>query len=961
MQAVRAAALPAVSTSGTKLAREKTVRRESQSESEIVLRVRAPGHVVPWTVVLYPTDLEWTCDCDSRTDPCVHVVAASIALAQPELLAENSETKAPAHVRYLLSRPEPAALSLDRELVSEGRAEPLRVAVSSLVAAGNVTVAIEQHDIELDNIIRAGRSGRLVLSRIEDTLRALSLAQDVHFEGEPVVVQSEPLMPRASVTRDNQGSYVLRVEAAHGLTERVVPGVALLGRVLRPLGCMELTGMNLERLPIERRFHPEKLGELVSRALPELEARLDVEIHCALPGRQRIETKPRIEFQLENTEQGLSVLPLLVYGDPPSARVDRDQLVHLSGDIPKRNLVLERNLVERLRSELNLVPGRGVNYEGPLAARFTEKLLAFERTLHPTRKGSEGPKPLAMAVGFEGVKLSLTFSVEGSPEKTVPVASVLNAWQEGLSLVAVPGGGFAELPLARLAELGPWLTELWALRNTDGALPKLAAPIVAELCEELELPLPVDFSSLKHLSENFEGLPEAVLPSDLTATLRPYQHLGVNWLSFLRNAELGALLADDMGLGKTLETLAAIQGRTLVICPKSVVFNWAAEIQRFRPALKVALYQGSERTLDATADITLTTYGLLRLDIDTLAQEPFDTIVVDEAQAIKNPDSQVARAAFRLQGKFKIALSGTPVENRLDDLWSQMHFINPGLLGTRRDFQERYATPIREGDQTAQARLRRRIRPFVLRRLKREVAPELPPRTDIVLTVELEPNEREIYTAIQQSTARDVLAQFRDGGNTFAVFEALLRLRQAACHLALLPGKKDHTGSSKLTCLMERLEDVIGEGHKAIVFSQWTSLLDLVEPELHARDASFVRLDGATDNRQEVVNNFQSDTGASILLASLKAGGTGLNLTAADHVFLLDPWWNPAAEDQAADRAHRIGQTRPVFLYRVVAKDTIDERILALQEKKRSLLDAALTPGAVGQGLTREDLMSLLA
>lgn len=933
---------------------------QSRSDSEVVLRVRAPGHVVACTVVVYPVDLEWTCDCDSRTDPCAHVVAATIALSQPELLADTEGERAPGHIRYILSQPEPATLVLQRELVSDGKAQAFTTTLAGLAAQASTPVQLEEHDFELEHVIRAGRGGRLALSRVGETLRILSRAKDIMFEGAQVTVNGEPLAPLARVTRDQQGTYVLRITQAPTMTRLLAPGVALLGSVVQPLGLLELTGMSLERLPIEQRFSPEQVGELVSRALPELEARMAVEILTQLPGRGRLEARPRIEFQLENSERGLGVLPLLVYGDPPIARVDGATLVHLSGDIPKRQLTQERNLVERLRSELNLVPGRAVHYEGMHAARFTEKLMVFQRAIDPNKLAARPPEQLSLDVSFDGAKLNVEFALPGPPKQLVPVQSVLRAWQEGFSLVALPNGGFAELPLGTLARLGPWLTELWALRNQDGELPKLAASAVAELCLELNVPLPPDFSALRALSDNFEGLPSASLPVDLTANLRPYQQLGVNWLCFLREAGLGALLADDMGLGKTLETLCALNGKTLVVCPKSVVFNWAAEITRFRPTQKVAIYQGASRRLESDADITLTTFGILRLDIDTLAKHTFDNIVLDEAQAIKNPDSQVARAAFRLQGKFKIALSGTPVENRLDDLYSQMHFANPGLLGTRQDFQTRYANPIRDGENEAAEQLRRRIRPFVLRRLKREVAPELPPRTDMVLTVELEPEEREIYNAILESTRSEVMATFRDGGNTFAVFEALLRLRQAACHLALLPGKQTHQGSSKLTCLLERLEEVKGEGHKAIVFSQWTGLLDLVAPELGVKDTNYVRLDGATNNRQEVVSRFQSDSGPPILLASLKAGGTGLNLTAADHVFLLDPWWNPAAEDQAADRAHRIGQTRPVFLYRLVAKDTIDERILALQAKKRSLLDAALTPGEKGQGLTRDDLLSLL-
>jgi SNF2 family DNA or RNA helicase len=454
-------------------------------------------------------------------------------------------------------------------------------------------------------------------------------------------------------------------------------------------------------------------------------------------------------------------------------------------------------------------------------------------------------------------------------------------------------------------------------------------------------------------------MPEAELPAALTATLRNYQRAGVSWLAFLRKAELGAVLADDMGLGKTLQVLCTVAPPALVVCPKSVVYNWAQEIRRFRPDLSTFIYQGKNRSLDERADITLVTYGILRLDIDVLASKDWGTVVLDEAQAIKNSDSQVARASYELSGKFKVALSGTPVENRLEELWSLFHFANPGLLGSRADFQERYSSPIATGNAAAADRLRKRTKPFLLRRLKRDVTPELPPRTDVVLYCELDEEERSVYDAVRVATRKEVIAKLEAGGGVLAALEALLRLRQAACHVALVPGQNAAI-SSKVVRLLESLEEAAADGHKALVFSQWTSLLDLIEPHLTGAGIDFTRLDGSTRDRGAVVDAFQAESGPPVMLASLKAGGTGLNLTAADHVFLVDPWWNPAVEDQAADRAHRIGQDRPVMVYRLVTKDTVEEGILALQAKKRALSDVALGNADQAGGLTRDDLLALL-
>jgi SNF2 family DNA or RNA helicase len=399
---------------------------------------------------------------------------------------------------------------------------------------------------------------------------------------------------------------------------------------------------------------------------------------------------------------------------------------------------------------------------------------------------------------------------------------------------------------------------------------------------------------------------------------------------------------------------------TLVVCPTSVLFNWKSELARFRPNLRVAVYHGPNRSFDATADVTLTTYAILRLDAKALAARSFGAVVLDEAQAIKNPDSQTARAAYALRAGFRLVLTGTPVENRLEELWSLMHFANRGLLGGRSDFAEQFARPIAEGRAGAAAALRQRIRPFVLRRLKKDVAPELPPRTEGVLRVELTDGERAVYDAVRAATQKDILALLEGGKGVMQALEALLRLRQAACHPALVPGQSAPT-SSKIEALLEALETATAEGHKALVFSQWTSLLDLIEPALARAELSFARLDGTTRDRADVVARFQADDGPPVMLVSLKAGGSGLNLTAADHVFLCDPWWNPAVEAQAADRTHRIGQTRPVFVYRLVAAATVEERILALQDAKRALMDAALGDASSAAGLTRDDLLALLS
>jgi superfamily II DNA or RNA helicase len=1024
LASIRRACRSGLWSQGVTLARDSAVAVESRDAEEIVLRVRAPGRAVPPTVVLYPTENEWECDCPSRVSPCEHVAAAAIALGVQEADtaaaggateaasgAGGSAAAAPkmalapswARVGYRFTRAT-EGLRLSRVLVAPDGAEaPLPGTLTALLAdpARAARAQVEEADLQADRLLEVGGGGaRGVLSpsKLDGLLRLLAGAGRTQLDGRAVEISDEEILPRSTLVdaAGNAGAPEVRLTIAADPRVRATlsPGVALCeedGRAaLHRLGETELTGLWLQHLPIHRSFVAAEWGELVTAVLPDLARRTLVDVRSRrLPPVVR-DLPPRIVLQLDQLGAGLSVLPALVYGSPPVARIDNGKLVHLRGPVPVRDTPLEQRTLERLREELGLLPGRRTNYAGPEAARFVEKLRTWRgdlsgdaagivrpaATLEPRLRLSTDPQGADGGVG--AVHFDLSFAASGGAgdgrrgggdgEGTVDAAAVVRAWQEGLGIVPLAGGGWAALPLGWLQKHGQRVADLLAAREADGRLARHALPALAALCAELEHPAPPGLDGLAPLVAGFERLPEAALPPDLTATLRAYQRQGVSWLAFLRRAGLGGILADDMGLGKTLQALCAFEGRTLVVCPTSVIFNWRAELGRFRPGLKVAVYHGAGRALDAAADVTLTSYALLRLDARALGAVPWRAVVLDEAQAIKNPDSQTARAAYALPASFRLALTGTPVENRLDELWSLMHFANRGFLGGRSDFAERHARPIAEGQPGAAAALRQRVRPFLLRRLKQDVAPELPPRTDAVLRVELGDSERAVYDAVRAAAQKDLLAYFQDGGEgaggggkgVMKALEALLRLRQAACHPALVPGQTA-ASSSKVEALTEALETAVAEGHKALVFSQWTSLLDLIEPALVAAELPFVRLDGSTRDRGGVVEGFQQAGGPPVMLVSLKAGGSGLNLTAADHVFLCDPWWNPAVEAQAADRTHRIGQQRPVFVYRLVAADTVEERILALQDSKRALMDAALGDGAAAAGLTKDDLLALLA
>jgi superfamily II DNA or RNA helicase len=970
--AVREACSRSTWSSGVELVRAGAVSGETAGAAEVTLRVSTRGGLVSPTVTLHPNSSEWACDCASAEDPCAHVAAAVIALkrARDAGAALPVARGAPGHIGYRLSR-SGGALAFERVVVQGEQETPLPATLAA-VASGRVegpSFLASDADIEVERALGSRLRGSPDAPAMPRILAALAAAGDVRLDGISVRASGERALP-LGVLEDQGDGFRLCVMRDPRITDAFSNGAVLLGDELRAVGDSGLTGRELAELPRGVHFTVDDVPRLVAEVLPSLERRIPVDVRTKrLP--RRTSEPPRISLDVQREGDSLLVLATLVYGQPPTARVDAGRLVHLGGAVPLRDEAAESRLVRELATELELAPGHRTRLHGPEALRFARRLERFRGELRG--RGHEGffeapPLEPRFRVTEDGFDLRFEpASGEGSGAGQaagrgagVDASTVIRAWRAGEPLVALPGAGFAPLPADWLARFGPRIAELLAARDAQGRLPRAVLPDLARLCDALGAPRPPAFEGLRALVDGFEGIPEASLPGDLTATLRNYQRRGVDWLCFLRDAGLGALLADDMGLGKTLEALCAIRGRTLVVAPTSVLHGWADETARFRPALKVSLYHGPKRALDAHADVTLTTYAILRLDAERLASERWDTIVFDEAQNLKNPDSQVTRAAFGLDAGFRVALTGTPVENRLEELWSELHLLNRGLLGSREDFETRVARPIAEGEPGVAAHLRERIRPFVLRRTKREVAPELPPRTDVVLRCVLGEEERAVYDAVRAATLVEVQKQLATGGGVMAALEALLRLRQAACHPALVPGQKADR-SAKLELLRETLEEVCAEEHKALVFSQWTSLLDLVEPELERAGIGFLRLDGSTRDRAGVVAGFQDPAGPPVLLISLRAGGVGLNLTAADHVFLLDPWWNPAVEDQAADRAHRIGQDRPVLVHRLVSEDTVEERILALQERKRDLARAALGEAGAAASLSRDDLLTLLA
>lgn len=961
-EAIRAKCPPGLWSKAVDLVRHFAVTQQSAEADQIICRVRRTDRAIAATVQLYPGDAEWDCDCESRAPCCEHVAAAIIALRKAS--ADGKELPAAmssaANLGYRLTRHQ-GELKCERFIaMSDGTKVPLRVSLAtSVTQASGFDLTPTQDDLAFERMIAA--SGIIRPEQVPSVLKMLEGHSNVEFEGRSVQVQTEPLRPYAVLSEVPEG-FLLRQSPDPKILAVVGSRVGVTESALVPLAGCEYCGDKYEKLVPEHIYGSDEVSVLVTEVLPELRRWFNLDLQTDRLPEVTNDERPRVVLEVQQQEDTLCILPLLVYGDPAIARIDRNRLVHLDGPIPMRKLDLERRAMEHLRQSLGFVTGNRVCFSGKDALQVAAKLDHWHGEITGARTDSF-IREFTVRPRFVDAEWLPQFVFEQAGETySASASAVVKAYRGGLSAVPLLEGGFARLPTEFLAQHVELIERILAAQGRDDPTHVMpyAAPAAIELREAAKATLPPSLAVLKDLFTRAGATDHVDLPEDLTVTLRPYQTSGIGWLKRMQAFELGAILADDMGLGKTLQAICVLRAKSLVVCPTTLVANWHAELQRFRPRLLVSVYEGRDRAVEASAEVTIVSYALLRRDIETLATLEWDTVVLDEAQVIKNPQSQVTQSAWALRARCRIALSGTPVENRLDELWSQMHFANPGLLGTREQFEATYVEPINAGDQQAEAKLRRIITPFLLRRTKQEVLPELPPRFEHDLYVRLSEEEQTLYSSLLAVAQREVLPSLAKSGNLLQALELLLRLRQAACHAGLVPGQVAES-SSKIDLLLERLESLLSEGQKALVFSQWTSLLDLIEPHLDRAHMEYLRLDGSTTDRAAVVERFQSEQGPSVLLLSLKAGGTGLNLTAAAHVFLMDLWWNPAVERQAMDRAHRIGQDKPVFVHRLVAKDTVEEKIRVLHAKKRALADMAFEDADQAATLTREEIVELLS
>ncbi|MCJ8163833.1 DEAD/DEAH box helicase [Pontibacter sp. E15-1] len=558
-------------------------------------------------------------------------------------------------------------------------------------------------------------------------------------------------------------------------------------------------------------------------------------------------------------------------------------------------------------------------------------------------------------------------------EFTIPFIRLKNHILTKNSEFLLPNGQVAIIP-------EEWFTqyiELFAFSEGDDqlTLKKHHMALVNDL-EQGNLATVTMSRKLEKL-RTFDTIEDQPLPVGFMGELRPYQKAGYNWLHFVQNYKFGGCLADDMGLGKTVQTLAMLQHRkesgagaaTLLAMPTSLVYNWMNEAQKFTPSLRILTYTGTYRDKNVEQfqdyDVILTSYGIVRLDAELLRTYYFDYIILDESQAIKNPDSSTSRAVRSLKSRHRLILTGTPVENSTMDLWAQMSFINPGLLGNQHFFRKEFLKPIeKEKDEHKTRRLHALIKPFILRRHKSQVAKELPEKIEHISFCKMTVEQEQAYEETKSYYRNKILTNLEEhgpGNTQFMLLQGLTKLRQIANHPQMTDAGYEGE-SGKLKEVLRMTKNIVAKGHKVLIFSQFVKHLDIVRKVLDERGIVYAYLDGNTKNRQQQVERFQEDESIQVFLISLKAGGVGLNLTAADYVFILDPWWNPAVEAQAVDRAHRIGQRNTVFTYKFITKDTVEEKILALQNRKIQLVtDLISTDETIIKSLTKEDIDNLLS
>ncbi|HEY9716913.1 MAG TPA: SNF2-related protein [Trichormus sp.] len=832
------------------------------------------------------------------------------------------------------------------------------------------------------------------------------------------------LKPRVVLSETENGELQLRLEALDAAGEAVPHPVFFLGQSSWVLS--KNVFYNIDLTPIHRLFQffdahgqmtvkLEVVPKFLAVDLPILTKRMEVKFdETQAPFPVAITEPPRVVIKVSERKApstqpgGTTTLTLeLSLGFRYGTLVlpSRDETSAVESELYTRTIAdngqsvwvkrlwEQENQVRRFLS--NLLPQRTIADrfffvdEPALDAVFylsSEQCTDWEVTgIDSLKLYKVRPQPLKLKAQLSLKKDTFKFDFDlqaYSKQDDIPFGLVIDSLFRNRNYLKLENNEYVRLQSTTMLSL---LKSIGQSKDTSRPLYQ-ALPITHALeTHDIDIDADKGFREFLNKIHNFKELEGVEIHKDFHGELREYQHEGCNWLSFLREYGLAGILADDMGLGKTIQALSLLlnhhksgkKAPSLVVAPTSVVYNWLSEAERFTPTLSKALFLGRDRAellarLEKDSarnkpDVVFTTYGIIRRDYEQLKNVQFEFLILDEAQNIKNPESVGAIAAKSLKSFHRLALSGTPVENRLKELWSLFDFLMPEFLSNYKEFNETFERPIEAGTEGAGQKLRKIVHPFILRRLKSQVEKELPDRTDIINLCELEDDQRSLYLDVLDECRQKVFNEIASRGikgSQISVLAALLRLRQVCCDPRLLKRESVTAASAKLNALMAMISEIVDEGHKILVFSQFVGMLTLIRAELDKSHYDYEYLDGQTpaQDRLEKVNRFNADEKIPIFLISLKAGGTGLNLTGADYVIHYDPWWNPAVENQATDRAHRIGQTRHVFNYKLITRGTVEEKILALQKKKKELADLVIGGDeSVAKELTKEDLEFLFS
>jgi superfamily II DNA or RNA helicase len=978
----------------------KGLVREGTTEFRAGLKIRST------------TDVENLCSCRESRDwgkICPHSLAVGLAFLRPRepvaaVSAELVTPKGPALsvggdyplIKVFLIVPPTFLSGWERDQITLGcevESAEKRILASALDRAR--TYACSPEDLRVLDGLREFNDGALpgmmILNR-EQFCRCLDLFIDHPRislgKNKPISVGRDSIRPRLLMEEQPDRDWKLSAVLPSETTTLIGPRSAWgwTGEKLQPIAS-GLPAVYLPVLGAPLRLPPEQANHFQINELSSLSPFFVIDSFAvpepAQPG------LPEVFATFEGSLNFLNAKLQFLYGK---------RMITMGASPATENFVYDTETGKASRNpqfekscgeELRLAGFQGPGLHGDFTLKGQNATLAFFAQVLPrlqkkwkvsigsrfaqVTRGIEHIAPRFEVVGSGTDWFEFSYSLESARGDRFSNAEIQRLLQSGLSSTKLGDGALAVFSSEDIAEIEAVLRDCDPAQTEPGRyrVSKRQAGFLDAAARDAGAQIMGGYGWHDWVAAQKQLKPLAPVPlGDLDDILRSYQKEGVYWLHFLRENRLGGILADEMGLGKTLQVLTYLRNApppSLVVCPASLLFNWRREAERFTPQLKVLSIDGPDRSsrfpLIPEHDVVLTSYPLLRRDINAYQPFHFGAIILDEATHIKNPDTQNAQAASALRGEQRFVLTGTPVENSVRDLWSIMNFVLPGYLGSREEFRDRYELPIGRGSEPERQRLAKRLRPFMLRRLKRGVLKDLPEKLEQTAFCNLSGEQRELYARLQIEGRKklDLLAKEKGSQQArMTMLTTLLRLRQVCCDVRLL-GQEPEERSGKLDLLLELLEEAIDGGHRVLVFSQFVSMLALIRQELDTLDTPYCYLDGSTKDRGAEVDRFQNRSDVPLFLISLKAGGVGLNLAAADTVVHFDPWWNPAVEDQATDRAHRIGQERVVTSYKLITRGTVEEKILALKTKKREIIDATVeSEEPLMTGLTLEEIAGLL-